>query len=404
MLESNFIDSVKNLKRLVKHRGRSIELLFNLTYSCPLRCKYCYVDYTYAPDMTFEQVDHVLEEVVVKNNAITKLITFFGGEPGQKVDIIEQVLDKYYNHPITSGNNLHFGIITSFTVNRDRLLALQRKYPLFEIVISWDYVNDQRVGKNGVAFEMNKFVDFEKLKENKNNLIFNKVMSGEEAELSESLIGLHEVFKNHGLLYNINLSKTPVKVNDNFSDEFLKYLYYLYGEFRNKRLNYIPKFVGMHYLHYTNWLKGDVLPGCGIGTEYFISSTGSVSPCSITNSQTKLNLIENGIVNNEIVESHMELEKNYFNNPTCEPCLLKGFCKGGCLADRWIKHKDYNKPNLEWCKMIGMVFAAYDTFVKRLSKEEKTEFEIFANHVMEQTYSYCQDTSVHTQMKDLIRK
>ena len=54
--------------------------------------------------------------------------------------------------------------------------------------------------------------------------------------------------------------------------------------------------------------------------------------------------------------------------------------------------------------MIGMVFAAYDTFVKRLSREEKTEFEIFANHVMEQTYSYCQDTSLHTQMKDLIRK
>jgi uncharacterized protein len=354
--------------------------------------------------MTFEQVEYAIEEAVIKNNAITKLITFFGGEPAQKIDIIEAILDKYYNHPFTIKNNLHFAIITSFSVNRERLLKLQQKYPLFEIVISWDYKNDQRVSKNGIQFEFEQFVDLNDLKENKYNTLFNKIMSGEEEYLSESIIGLHEVFKKHKIPYNINPTKTPQKVNDNYATEYLKYLKYLFEEMKCGRLNYIPKFVGMQYLQYMNWLNGNVLPGCGIGTEYFISSNGTVSPCSITNSKTDLNLIKEGVINNDIVESHLELEKNYFNNPTCSPCLLKGFCKGGCLADRWMKNKDYNKPNLEWCKLIGMYFTAYDNFIKTLSDSDKIQFEMFSNFVMESCFSYCQDTAIHIQMKDLIRK
>ena len=236
-LSPNFKKSVDGIAK-VGRQNKRFEIFLNLTYKCPLRCTYCYVDYNRAPPMTQEQVDYVIEKLLIEpKKTDIKLVTFFGGEPALEMDIIENTLDKYSH--VEKIKNVHFGIITSFSVNQDRLLKLQKKYPKLEIAISFDVDMKERVFINKKQFDLlgvakKKFdIDLEKMKENKNNIFFNKVITGQETDLFGDLKWLHDTYRDYKLFYSLSFTKTPkfpFHPEGRIEEGWYKYLNYIFSK------------------------------------------------------------------------------------------------------------------------------------------------------------------------------
>ena len=118
---SDKVKSICRYLRRAKYGYRKPELFINLTYSCPLRCKYCYVNYDRNRDFDLENLCYLFEEGILKTSYI-KLVTFFGGEPLIKIDLIEEVMKRYYEE--LSQKNIHIAVITSMSINTEKHIEM----------------------------------------------------------------------------------------------------------------------------------------------------------------------------------------------------------------------------------------------------------------------------------------
>jgi len=376
--------------------NKQFELFFNLTYKCPLRCTYCYVDYTKAPDMTLDQVKYAIDKLVIEpKKKYIKLVTFFGGEPSLRIDIISSILDYCRDKDI---GNTHFAIITSLSANPKKVIELQRKYPMFEIVVSNDVDNSNRLTSTGKVFDINEHIKYSDLYNR--NTCFHKTITGNEVLLGDELLHLHKLFKEEKLIYSFSFDKTPKLVNyrpHQISRSFEKYLNVVLLELVQGKINYIPQFFIQYYRRLLKKNNGVIEGGCGINSEYYLNSQGLVSPCSISHHQEDLHIVQEGVFT-DTLEYATELELNYFNNPTCKQCDLKGFCPGGCLVYRKQENGDYNVPNKDHCLLMAEFADAFNKVLKTLTEPQRNILDNKVLAILGNFYEYCEDTSTHTDM------
>ncbi len=90
------------------------KLVFNVSNTCNLNCKYCYAsggNYNRKDSlMKKETIDKILTEIYVKYDYI-KTIYFFGGEPLINFDSIKYIVDKLNEH--YQDNNFDYRIVTN---------------------------------------------------------------------------------------------------------------------------------------------------------------------------------------------------------------------------------------------------------------------------------------------------
>jgi len=124
-LSKEFKTRIKRMLRSLNSFRSWQSIFFNLTYACPLACKYCYID-PELKGMTLEEVEYTMELINQDKGNYSRTITFFGGEPALQMDIIEKIVPKYYNETIpgTNERRYRFGIITGFSGNQGRLMEL----------------------------------------------------------------------------------------------------------------------------------------------------------------------------------------------------------------------------------------------------------------------------------------
>lgn len=410
MLSQQFKKSILSLKRIGRTAKR-FELFLNLTYKCPLRCTYCYVDYERAPSMTQEHVDFIMEEMIAKpNNNDIKLVTFFGGEPALEMDIIENTVKKWYNHP--KFKNIHFGVITGFSVHQDRLLNLQREYPLLEIAISFDVDMRDRPFLNNKPFNLlnqikKKYdIDLESMSKNNNNIFFNKIVTGQENDLYGDLEWLHNNYKKYGIFYSISFNKTPkflFPLDGVVTDSWYRYLKLCVLPYiRSEKNAFMPQLLLQYFRRWWEKESNTAVSGCGLASEYFIDSNGTVSPCSISHHKTDLMLAHEGKFLDNL-EHFQTLESSYWNNPTCQSCKYKGFCPGGCMVFRHMENGDYNKPNVGQCMLMEEVYNAYDRFLAELSENDLQTLKNLVFSDLSKYYEYCHDNSTHIDLHDIFK-
>ena len=203
-------ENVKKICRLLRktpYGYKKPELFINLTYKCPLRCKFCYVDYNRTDDFTLEELEYIFENVILGSEYI-KLVTFFGGEPLIKYDYIEHLLNKYYDK--CCEENIHLAIITSMAINCDKMLKLHKKYPMFEIVVSFDNYAGERVYANGKHFKVLENIEKYDLENHKHNMCFHIVIDDEKSFQDLKLV--QNIFKERGIIYSWCWNKTPNKI------------------------------------------------------------------------------------------------------------------------------------------------------------------------------------------------
>lgn len=375
----------KNIKSICKYLikyqygYKKPELFINLTYKCPLRCKFCYVDYNKSEDFSLDDLEYLFEHGILQSHFI-KLVTFFGGEPLLKFEYIKHLLEKYYDD--CCKKNIHLAVITSMAVYSTEILSLQKKYPYFEIIISYDKFSENRVNANGKVYNIFETLKPEMFLENKRNICFHTVIDNYKSLLD--LQDLQNNFKKYGLLYSWCWNKTP-------KYDFDMDLYYNCLKFIIEENNYYPKqFVKevMNYLYLNN-------NGCGIGSELFISSNGIVTPCSISHYNDDFILLKN-CKDMEKLEKIQYFEDNIFNNKYCLNCNIKGFCNGGCLIDR-IKNFSFEKPNYNLCNIMKKVFEIY----KKIDEEyDLKKISYVIDNQKLGNIDYCYNTHINIDMYD----
>ena len=374
-------DNVKKICRLLRkspYGYKKPELFINLTYKCPLRCKFCYVDYKRNDDFTLEDLEYIFENVILGSGYI-KLVTFFGGEPLIKYDYIEHLLKKYYKQ--CCEENIHLAVITSMSINAEKMFNLHKDYPMFEIVVSFDNFTKERIYANGEHFKVLDHIKQYNLEEHKHNLCFHIVIDDEKS--FEDLKLAQQLFKDKGLLYSWCWNKTPNKIFDISS-------YYKCLEHIIKEDKYYPK---QFFKEVDNYLNRNNL-GCGIGSELFLSSNGDISPCSISHYNNQFLLLNNGKLDEDIPEIIQKYENNIFNNEYCSVCELKGFCNGGCIIDRLNKN-NFNKPNSFLCQQMKQIYEVYDELNKQYNLKD---LQIKMNEEYIGNLDYCYNTGINIDM------
>jgi len=380
------LEKVKSICRYIKRlsgRYKQPELFINLTYSCPLRCKYCYVNYSKDNDFTDEELFYLFEEGVFKLPYI-KLVTFFGGEPLVKVDLIKAILDKYYQQLVDKG--IHIAVITSLSINKDKHFEMMKKYPLYETIISFDNYAGKRVYANGKPFKVLEHIDLAELQQYRRNLCFHTVI--DNIDSIKDLQYLQTLYKDYGFLYSWCWNKTPTQ-SFAFKDEYLQVLQNI------SQSDYKP-------LQYTKEVEAYLTHnqvGCGIGSELFVSCNGILSPCSISHHNDKMLLMKDGKVNDEAFEIIEQLETNVFNNEKCEVCGLKGFCNGGCLVER-LMNRNENSVNPSLCQIMAELHTTYQAYFDSLSEDDIKQLNqsIVDNNLG--IDGYCHDVHINMDMYD----
>lgn len=382
-------EKIKAICRFLKksqYGYKKPEIFINLTYNCPLRCKYCYVNYSKSRDFDIENLYYLFEEGILKTKYI-KLITFFGGEPLLKIDLIEKILEKYYDELCNKG--IHIAVITSMSVNYNKHIELIKKYPLYETVISFDNYSEERVLINNKPFKVLEHINLEELSNYKKNICFHTVIASEKS--LDDLLLLQNIYKNYGFIYSWCWNKTPInnfsfkekykQVINNILDENNKY----YPSAFIKELN--------NYFFRENF-------GCGIGSELFLTIDGDISPCSISHHNNEFLLMKNGVLQEGVSENIQDIENNVFNNNDCKHCDLKGFCNGGCLFERKKNRNDYNSVNYVLCNQMKELKATYDEIFNNISEEYKSQLlNRIINNIIG-NIDYCYNTHINIDMYD----
>ena len=379
-------DNVKKICRFLKksqYGYKKPEIFINLTYNCPLRCKFCYVNYQRNRDFDLDNLIYLFEDGILQTNYI-KLVTFFGGEPLLKIDLIEQILEKFYDRLVEKG--IHIAVITSMSVNVDRQIELIKKYPLYETVISFDNFSEQRVLVNQKPFKVLENIDLKLLQNYRKNICFHTVLSTEKS--LDDLIMLQKLFTDYGFVYSWCWDKTPSQTFE-FKEKYKTVIQRILEE--NK---YYPSMFMKELSHYFN--KDNL--GCGIGSELFISIDGDISPCSISHHNNEFLLMKNGIIQDDVPENIQIVEMNVFNNNKCINCNLKGFCNGGCLFERKKNRKDYNNVNTVLCEIMGVLYQVYDEMFGQMNTEEIEQFYLKIRDNYIGNINYCYNTHINIDM------
>lgn len=359
------------------------EIFINLTYSCPLRCKFCYVNYNRNKDFDLENLCYLFEEGLLKTNYV-KLITFFGGEPLLKINLIEEILKRYYN--IICEKGIHIAVITSMSVNIDKQIELIKKYPLYETVISFDNFSEERVFSNQKPFKVLEHLDLNYLSQFKKNICFHTVLNSEKS--LDDLLLLQDIFKKYGFIYSWCWNKMPIK-SFNFKEKYKQII----NNILNNDLYYPSAFIKEldSFLYRKNI-------GCGIGSELFLSIDGDISPCSISHHNNEFLLMKNGELLEEVPENIQQIENNVFNNEYCSKCDIKGFCNGGCLFERKKNRQNYNSVNIVLCELMKQLYETYKEIFNEISEEE---VDILTNRIFDNTVGnidYCYNTHINIDM------
>ena len=99
---------------------------FHLTEKCNLNCKYCYEKNKGTLELTFDDIKNIMD-IEVKNKSKSCVITFFGGEPLIKKDLIYETIN--YAKKLEKENDIKFlySITTNGTLIDDEFIKIAKQ-------------------------------------------------------------------------------------------------------------------------------------------------------------------------------------------------------------------------------------------------------------------------------------
>jgi len=141
-----------------------------LTRRCNLNCRYCFVDKAQVNDMEFKTAKNAIN-LFLKTSKENKSLTFFGGEPFLKFDLMKRIT-KYYNQKV-KGKNKHIYMPTNGTICNKEVISFIKDNNI-KISISIDGPEEIHYCNR---IEAKKNIDYLKISSNIDNLNAKRINS-----------------------------------------------------------------------------------------------------------------------------------------------------------------------------------------------------------------------------------
>lgn len=315
------------------------EIYLMLTEACPNRCEYCYIKGRDNPkSMTFEQI----EEIIRVENP-TRII-FFGGEPLLKIDLIEQVLEKYYG-------KIKFQVVTSTVVNFKEFIELDKKYPFSEIQLSWDGFSDKnRVDTCGNSISKTVYDNIQYAISQGTKFDVKCVIGNENIQIFDEI---HKTFVEWKKKYNVNgefvLAHRPY-----YAPEYLE----LFREKYKKTFT-----LDRMYMEHMNRIiailqDDDNFGSCDVGKYKVITPYGEESYCTA--------------LSQEETEFDKDILQAPCTSPDCKICKYKCICDGGCRYERYAQFGDkWRENHLDaTCQMSEIIYTTIREWIDSLDDDD----------------------------------
>lgn len=347
-LDSYNIISYKNESK--KNRcNKVLHCWLHITNNCNLNCRYCYINKNNI-DMDFDMAKEIIDKLIVslKEKNFNKIVlSFSGGEPLLRVDLIEKIID-YCN----SFHNISFSyrILTNGILIGDRVIKLIKENNV-DVRISLDGIkeyNDKNrcyYDKRGSYYDVVNGILY--LKKNDIEPTINVVVTKENIdglfELTKRLIDFNLPFRFSLEKSNNNIMPSIINVQSKIIRKLkscLKLILKCYskGIFDNS--------FNVDDISFNN----STCRNCGVGDNIIaIGSNGDVALCGMDLCRPISNIYKD----NDLISKINACEVSKFNiNKVneCKSCIWKHVCNNGCPILNYNIFGDFNKKS-SYCKI-----------------------------------------------------
>lgn len=349
---------------LIKKRYNSMTLY--LTLNCNLECTYCFCGKKYKENMTKETAEQAMD--FFNDNCTDKAnITFFGGEPLMRMDLIKDIIEL---NKIKYNNKFKFSI----TTNGLNLVPNNFKYLVdnnVNILLSLDGDKEsqdknrpQKDGKGSWDIIMKN------LEKCEIRLPLRLTISKETlSNLSNNIIKLHKKGFDSITFYpasGVEWKGKDFEIFDSHIHEITKYMYECYSSDKVLKNHWIDKSIQWYIINKSN--------SCNLGVfQFSVTPNGNIYPCNHTNFEDKLFLlgdINNGIDNDKVKWINKQIN---ISDPECSECSFINRCKY-CNMNMYEETKELWKIPDWFCTMNQIVIKHSDDLASKLYKEKNTCF------------------------------
>ncbi|MGI6344214.1 MAG: thioether cross-link-forming SCIFF peptide maturase [Bacillota bacterium] len=339
-------------------------LCLHLAHDCNLRCTYCFAGtgpFGGKRELMPVEVGRAALEMLVRTSGprINLEVDFFGGEPLLNFPVVRELVA--YGHQLEreSGKQFRFTLTTNCTLLNDEIVEFLNQEKI-AVVLSLDgrqEVNDRaRPFPSGVGSYERIVPRMQQLVASRNN--DNYYVRGtytrhnldfaadarHMVELGFDVISLEPVVGSPEMDYTLRPEDLPQ----------LEAEYEKLADFYVQRYQAGKPFSFFHFnisLDHGPCLIKRVT-GCGAGYDYLaVAPNGDLYPCHqfVGLPQFKMGSVQTGLTNLELSQQLQAV--NLYQKDECVDCWARFFCSGGCTANAWFTHGDFNKPNVLACAL-----------------------------------------------------
>jgi len=348
---------------------------FYLTEKCNLNCKYCYEGEKGTNELSFSDIKKVLDrEVESKSKACQ--ISFFGGEPLLKKDLIYEVVN--YAEKLEKNNDIKFtySITTNGTLIDREFIKLVKKKD-FLVGISLDG-NKETHNKNRYTYSGEGTFDIvvdntrELLKSAHRVVAMPVITKNNYKDMTENARYLFDVgFTHVNCAFDYSADWTDEDIVPLRKEyEKLAELYYEKTK-NNNEFSLLPLDDKIN----THIKKENCEERCIIAKKHInIASDGKYYPCMqfVGKSELEIGNIETGIDFNKVEELRKYAIENH--NDICSDCKIKNRCRHTCGCLNIITSGDFAKTSALVCETERILIEISDKVAERLYKEGSTTF------------------------------
>ena len=348
---------------------------FHLTEKCNLNCTYCYEGEKGSHELPFLDIKKVLDNEV-KNGSKKCQISFFGGEPLLKKELIYEVIN--YADELEKNNDIKFSysITTNATLIDKDFIKLAKKKD-FLIGISLDG-NKETHNKNRSTYSGEETFDLVSdntrllLKSVHRVVAMPVITKNNYKDMVENVCYLFSVgFKHVNCAFDYTANWEDKDIEP-LRKEYEKLADVYYEKTKNNNDFSLLPFDNKINTHVKS---ENCEERCVIATRHInVSSDGKFYPCMqyVGKNKYQIGDIHSGLDFKKIEELREYAIKNH--NDICRECKIRNRCSHTCGCLNIITTGDFSKISALICETERMIIEISDRVAEKLYKEGSTEF------------------------------
>jgi len=345
----------------------------HLTEKCNLRCKYCYEEKG-CKELSFEDIKNIFD-LAIKNNDKKPNITFFGGEPLLKKDLIYKSIE--YAEKLEKENDVKFyyKMNTNGTLLDDEFIQFAKK-KVINICYSIDgdeathNLNRQTTDGKDTFSVVHK--NAQKLLKSQPYSIAMMVITLNNIE--QATTNVEYLFK-LGFKYIVCAIDYTAKWNDEYLEklkiEFEKMADLYYEKTLREDSFYLLPFEDKMDMHIDGKNHFEM---CHLGLHGVdIGADGKIYPCMqfVGVEEYEIGDCKNGV---DYQKQQALMKKSCKEYEICKECAIRERCRHTCGCVNFLTTGDINIPSALTCEKERMLITITDKLAEKLYKKRANGF------------------------------